>query len=145
MAYILFGFFVVGLSVYAFFLFYDEDRWTPASTRRSKEKPTNELFTWTDQAESVASDAGETPVHKIEQREGLDKILDTRFAPLNSGIGDTDPSFQWGKYTLRELEANFAAETPPLKTNPRRRRVRSIPGFNHSPLSLTSLTRVQDS
>ena len=125
MTYILLGFSVAGLSVCAFFMFFDQGRWLPAFARRDQEKPTKDLFTWTDQVDSAATDADETRAQEIGRGERLDIILETKFTPLNDGeTGGADLRFQWGQYTLRELEANFAAEIPSPKNEPRRARLR---------------------
>lgn len=116
MAYILLGFSVAGLSVCAFFLLFDQGRWLHGSARRGQDKAQEDLSAWTDQADSVAPDAGETAADEIGGREGLATIFETRFAlPEHNETEKVDPSFQWGKYTLRELEANSAAEVPSLK------------------------------
>lgn len=125
MTYILLGFSVAGLSICAFILFFDQGRWFPAFARRDQKKPTKDLFTWTDQADPAATGADETRAQEIGREERLHIIPETRFTPLNDGeTGGADVRFQWGKYTLRELEANFAAEIPSLKNEPRRARLR---------------------
>jgi hypothetical protein len=113
MTYILFGFFIAGLSFYASFAL-DEARRTPAGARRNgRINPRNRI---TSSRERRASEwRGRAPEARAKWELAPQDVV-ASLPPLDFDPHDPN-SFesglervQWGKFTLRELEERLAGD-----------------------------------
>lgn len=117
LTYLLFGVFIAGLSVYVVFVF-DAARWRAAGARKADENVSRDRFTSAGGVKSAARHP--KPVRASASLQGHDLERATTLLSLDlelydeSELKDGEKEFQWGEYTLRELEERLTRDTQTL-------------------------------
>lgn len=117
LTYLLFGVFIAGLSVYVVFVF-DAARWRAAGARKADENVPRDRFTWAEGVKSAAPNP--KPLRASASLQGHDLERATTVLSLDLELHDEtevkgdEKEFQWGEYTLRELEERLTRDTQTL-------------------------------
>lgn len=102
LAYIVFGFLIAGLSAYGLVVF-AEVEWKGAGARKAKEIGLGERFTSAHGVKSAPPQPETSPANGGRQDHG-------------TKLKRAGAQFQWGEFTLRELEERLTRDTQALNS-----------------------------
>lgn len=108
--YILFGIFIAGFSLFAFFVV-EEARWSREAKGGGGRGLANDFFTWGKNEKPAPPLAG-TALGVAGYQEEVDSRLEERFAAAKTEAHEIEETFEWGECTLRELEESLTRGVP---------------------------------